>query len=472
MASIDHFVVLMLENRSFDHVFGLRRGVEGLLDSHGHPHLHNVDLGGRQVTAQGGAPFAIPTKHGRGPFHNVVDVNEQLFANQAAQGSAAMSGFVASYREALQSDTHGVFSNADVDVVMQAFDAASLPAINALADHFVLCDHWFCEVPGPTHPNRLYMHAGTSEGFAHNVFKRPFDSPTIYDLLDHHQRSWVVYDFDLNEVKNFTRLAASAQNFRRFKPSFAQDVQTGKLPNYSFIMPRYLSTHAAPQTDQHPPADVRWGEHLIADVYDTLRSRAEVWNRCALIVTYDEHGGFYDHVPPPSALNPDGIDSPRPDDITGSTPPKFAFDRLGVRVPALIVSPWVAKGQVCKGVLQHTSILKTVRETFGIGQALSLREQAAASFASVFSLPSPRTDTPAKLPRPKLPPLPAATHHANPGNQFSDDLQREMMEGLFQATRASHPEDEAHAPKVPNTQSDAAALAHQRWARHEKWVRQ
>src|SRR4051794_16719355 len=159
---IDHFVVLMLENRSFDHTFGLRPGVNGILDAHHHSKFSN---GG--IAASGGAPFAIPTKHGLGPFHNVTDVNEQLFGtkNPAAGAHPTMDGFVANYREALQHDTRGSFTQADLAVVMRSFDNGALPAITALADNFVLCDAWFCEVPGSTHPNRLYMHAGTSQGF-------------------------------------------------------------------------------------------------------------------------------------------------------------------------------------------------------------------------------------------------------------------------------------------------------------------
>jgi len=473
---IEHFVVLMLENRSFDHVFGLRHGVDGILDAHGKPAFKNLDPQGSAISAAGKAPFAIPTKHGRGPFHNVRDVNTQLFGNQASHGGhtkAEMSGFVASYREALQSDTHGAFTHADLAVVMQSFDPGSLPAIEALADHFVLCDSWFCEVPGPTHPNRLYTHAGTSQGFAHNVFDRPFDLVTIYELLQRHGKTWATYDFDLNEVRHFTRIAHQTANFRRFSPQFAQDIETGRLPNYSFIVPRFTSTPHAPSNDQHAPHDVRWGEQLIADVYDALRSHADVWNRCALIVTYDEHGGFFDHVAPPAAVNPDGIDSPRPDDNFGhSAPPDFRFDRLGVRVPALIVSPWVARGEVDHTPRQHTSVLKTVRERFGITQPLSLREQAASSLAALFSSQAaPRTDTPAKLTRPHMPQLPPPSHHANPGNEFPDDIQLDLLQGTLRATRASHPEDEVAPPSMPTTQAALSALVKRRWETHASWLK-
>jgi len=475
LEKIEHFVVLMLENRSFDHVFGLRPGVDGLRDGHGQIPFFNRIARGKKVPAAGGAPFAIPTKHGQGPFHNLLDVNEQVFGtpSPAPGAHATMGGFASNYVKALTADTRGQFTDQDVAVVMESFTVGALPTITALADHFVLCDAWCSEVPGPTHPNRLYMHAGTSAGFVHNVFTRPFDLLTIYELLERHNHTWAVYDFDLNEVKLFTRIADKVDNFRRFSPRFVQDVETGALPNYAFILPRFSSTHHAEANDQHAPHDVRWGEQLIADVYDTLRATEAVWNQSAFIVTYDEHGGFYDHVAPPKAENPDGIDSPRSDDnFHNHPPPPFAFDRLGVRVPALVASPWVGQGVVAHTPLQHTSILRTVRDRFGITQALSVREDKAGSLRVLFDQPQARKDTPAKLPRPPLPVLAPADHHANPGNQWPHDLQREMLEGTFHVTRPSHPEDDDALPTIPSTQAEVAQTAHRRWSRHEHWLRQ
>jgi phospholipase C len=470
---VDHFIVLMLENRSFDHLFGLRPGVNGILDAHGKPHLSNVDAHGKRFQAKGGAPFTIPTKHGQGPFHNLIDVNEQLFGKKDVAAGAAtpeMAGFVLSYLEALADDTNGHFTDDDVAIVMKSFDPGALPATTALADNFVLCENWFAEVPGPTHPNRLYMHAGTSAGFVHNVFQRPFDLLTIYELLTRQGKTWAVYDFDVNEVKHFTRIEQEVQNFRTFSPRFGQDVETGQLPNYSFVVPRFNSTHHTQANDQHPPHDVRWGDELVADVYDALRQNDALWRKSAFIVTYDEHGGFFDHVPPPKAVSPDGIDSPRPDDnFHGHAPPPFKFDRLGVRVPALIASPWVGKGVVASEQYQHTSILKTVRERFQIQQALSKREAKARSLAELFDQKHPR-DTPEQLPRPSIPKLPQPTHHANPGNQPPDELARQMALGVFRTTRPSHPDDDTSPPRIPGTQAELSELVHRRWSTHRKWL--
>src|SRR5262249_35922745 len=268
--------------------------------------------------------------------------NVQIFGRNPPSGESNMSGFAESYIQALNHDTSGNFNDGDVEVVMQCFDNGALPSMTALADNFVLCDKWHCEVPGPTHPNRLYVHAATSAGFVHNVFQRPFDLLTIYEVLERNGQSWATYDFDLNEVRQFTRIADRTDNFRRFSPRFAQDVEIGSLPNYSFILPRMTSTHHAPSNDQHAPHDVRFGDQLIANIYEPLVANDAVWKKSAFIITYDEDGGFFDHVAPPAAVSPDGINSPRSDDnFHNAPPPPFKFDRLGIRVPTLIVSPWV-----------------------------------------------------------------------------------------------------------------------------------
>ena len=474
LENISHFVVLMLENRSFDHIFGLRPGVNGIVDKTKKSKFSNPNPKGGNIAATGDAAFAIPTKNGLGPFHNVVDVNEQLFGMKSPgpRATPTMKGFVQSYSEALNNDTRGNFTTDDLAVVMKSFNLGALPTVTALADNFVLCDAWFSEVPGPTHPNRLYMHAGTSQGFAHNVFQRPFDCVTIYELLQRNQKTWATYDLDLNEVKHFTRIANQTENFRHFSPNFQQDVETGKLPNYSFVIPRFSSTHHTESNDEHAPHDIRWGEHLIADVYEALRANDALWNNSVLIVTYDEHGGFFDHVAPPKAPRPDNFVSPRPDDnFRGHAPPTFAFDRLGLRVPTLIASPWVGEGVVVHDQLQHTSILRTVREQFNINQALSKREASAPSLATIFDQKELRDKTPMKLARPQLSTLPSPEHHANPGNQWPDDLQREMLAGAIRATRPSHPEDDETPPDIPTTQVGVSELAHRRWSTHRKWLK-
>jgi phospholipase C len=467
---IEHFVVLMLENRSFDHVFGLRRGVDGLSGQ------TNTAPGFAPVKATGGAPFEIPTKHALGPLHNVVDVNLQLYGNLSGPTHAgqtpSMDGFVQSYLQGFTEDVRRPPTQTELELVMQSFDANALPSIWQLAEAFALCDKWFCEVPGPTHPNRLYVHAGTSAGFAHNVFDRTFDLVTIYELLQRNENSWATYYFDKNEALHFSRIANQVDNFKHFDPQFFSDIDGGRLPNYSFIVPRFASTARHASNSQHAPHDVRYGDHLIADIYEALVKNDDVWNKTAFIVTYDEHGGFYDHVVPPAAVNPDNINSPRPDDFGRPghhAPPPFSFDRLGLRVPTLIVSPWV-EAEVCTTVLQHTSILRTVRERFAISTPLSQREDKAASFGSLFSRKRARKDCPKTLNRAPLPQLSPPDHHANPGNWAIDDLQREIRDGVAAVTRPSHPDDEDKI-WLPKTQAETSEFIRQRWTRHREFLR-
>jgi phospholipase C len=193
----------------------------------------------------------------------------------------------------------------------------------------------------------------------------------------------------------YSRINTQRANFRLYESAFAADASAGKLPNYCFIIPRFAgSASDGPVTSMHPPQDVRPGDQLIAEVYAVLRGGPQ-WQRCLYIVTFDEHGGYFDHADPPPAVNPDGINSPPPGD-TASFAPIFAFDRLGLRVPTLLVSPYVPKGVVYSKPLQHTSVLATARKLFGISGALSRRDAAAATFEELF-LPVPRTDTPASL---------------------------------------------------------------------------
>jgi len=162
------------------------------------------------------------------------------------------------------------------------------------------------------------MHAATSTGLALNQWKRIFDVRTIYNSLADKGLSWATYSFDANEVREFAQVNNETANFKLFEEAFKNDVQQGTLPTYSFILPRFFnSTQGTTATgglanSQHAPEDARYGDNLIADVYEALRSGTETWKRSALIITYDEHGGFYDHVVPPSQNipNPDGITSP------------------------------------------------------------------------------------------------------------------------------------------------------------------
>ena len=345
---IKHIVVLMLENRAFDHLFGffdpssghtvdnLRGGnatLSNRLDPSQPTSNRNPDI---QVSHP--APFAVHDKEG--PSHSFSAVCVQLCNHTdgpSATSPVRNNGFVRSYADDLLRRTHTVARN-NVAEVMASFEPTQLPAINQLAREFCLCDQWSCEVPGPTMPNRMFIHAATSEGYVHNAFKRDFTSKTVYELVADKGLTWCTYFHDLNEVLQFRNLGMSPNHFRRFDQRWANDVGQGNLPNYVFILPRFnnqkpaAGTPAQPANSQHAPEDVRFGEHLIADVYDALAANHVLFQETVLVVTYDEHGGFFDHVAPRLAPNPDGQTSPNPDDDATFKVPSFAFDRLGLRV--------------------------------------------------------------------------------------------------------------------------------------------
>ncbi len=449
---IKHVVVLMMENRSFDHLFGFRPGVNGLKGDEFNLLLPSQpqSLSNPPFTVGAGAAYAISA--GEGPGHSVNQTNVQLFGSKDTSGQPTNSGFVAAYKSELGVDKVRNPSNADISAVMRSYSPAQLPVINGLADQFAICDNWHAEVPGPTQPNRLYLHAATSDGHALNAWSAKFDLKTIYQQVAEAGFTWATYEDDSNEVREFTPLLAPDAPFKQMT-SFAGDCASGDLANYVFIAPRMLTDEAGHMVNsQHAPHDVRWGEYLIADVYEALRANADVWNSTVLVVVYDEHGGFYDHVVPPPATNPDGKTSPTTGDP--SYAPSFAFDRLGLRVGAVLVSPWIPAGTVWSGQLQHTSVMKTARELFGIQGNLTLRDAEAASFAGLLSLDAPRADAPLTLTRPPLPDAPAPADPAHPAHQPLDPLQLGMTQGVHHRTRALHPDETAEL--LPRTQAEAS----------------
>jgi phospholipase C len=218
---------------------------------------------------------------------------------------------------------------------------------------------------------------------------------------------------------------------------------------------------------EHAPEDVRFGDNLIADVYDALAANNDLFNQSALIVTFDEHGGFYDHVAPPSAPNPDGQNSPNPDDPAFFAP-RFAFNRLGLRVPAIIASPWIPKGIVENRKLQHTSVIKTVTEIFKLQGPLNKRDASATSFANLFQTLSarrPAADMPKKLPRPSVTNAmmsKVAGIRVDPADEPLSSPTREWMLGIFAITEAIAAVKKVGAPAVPDTQGEASRFIRQR----------
>jgi phospholipase C len=297
----------------------------------------------------------------------------------------------------------------------------------------------------------------------HNDFKRPYTSKTVFELFEEKGLAWAIYFHDLHDLLQFPKLAPTKDHFRRFD-RWADDVAAGSLPDYTFLFPRFMKARsrdggALLANSQHPPEDARFADHLIADVYDALAANPDLFRESALVITYDEHGGFYDHVLPGRAPNPDGQNSPNPDDRATFKIPFFAFDRIGLRVPAVIVSPWIAKSTVEHRMLQHTSIIKTVSEIFGLNGPLNRRDESARSFADLFDVadqPRSAKDMPERLNRVPLDETVesvVAGVPLHPADEPLDDLTRDWALGMLSLLSGGLESVE----EPPATQGEAAA---------------
>jgi phospholipase C len=365
---IEHVVVLMLENRSFDHMLGDLPGVDGV---NRHSPRWNVPAGS-SPTRVFQQPIAL-NRMEPDPKHETPNVLQQI---EGPNGLGPMGGFVFDFASAYP-DAHALAPQ-----VMAYYGLGKLPALHGLARAFCVCDRWFSSVPGPTWTNRFFMHSGTSQGRV-EMPKPPFDwnlhrydQDTIYDRLNEAGKSWRIYFGDVPQsllMRNLRR----RENRRHYRHmgSFARDVANtpaGEFPAYVFIEPSYLPFG---QNDQHPPHDILKGDALIASVYNALRARDEIWDSTLLVVTWDEHGGFYDHVVPPAAVAPDR-----------HAQDGFDFRRYGVRVPAVLVSKWVRPGSVfqpTEGHVDHTSVLRFLSDRFSLGP-LGQRVANAASLAGAL----------------------------------------------------------------------------------------
>lgn len=495
--TIDHVVVLMLENRSFDHMLGrmTQPKVNGILDAHGKPNpayyneWEEKTSAGHTVrvrdTVGSDAPFDVALRDKRGfggPSHSFTGATTQLYGTkkptpEALAKSAPMSGFLTSYLNQLKMDV-GIAAPTDEEVrlPLTSFKKDDLPVLWQLAGEFCVCDNWFSEVPGPTEPNRLFAHAATSMGLVFNPWgDMPITARTIYEELDKTGHDWAFFYYDLSDSDSFPQLKKRTERVLRFE-QFWPKAQTGALPTYSFLCPRYNDSPQEPCSSQHPPYDVRGGENLIADVYEALR-QSPAWARTLLIVTYDEFGGFYDHVAPPIGVsNPDGKNAPS-DEVKAlvqknskysyaTTDPAYQFDftRLGVRVPTILISPWIPKGMVDSTRYQHTSIMATLRDLYG-ARALTKRDAEAVSFLKVLSLQTMRADTPQKLNRPPRPAPPSKA-------EMKSRLTEPQTEMLSIVAHLDGHEDSGKEPPLPATREQAIEYIAIRRAAHEKFHRE
>jgi phospholipase C len=354
LRKVEHVVVLMLENRSFDHMLGYLSLEGGRGDVDG--------LGAELVNRHEGRAYRVhhlgSTAIADDPEHSSDAVGLQL-------GGGKMDGFVASFARTLE---HLGVPDADPGRVMGYYNAVDVPVYDHLAREFAICDRWFSSVPGATWPNRLYAISGRAAGSRDDL---PPHVPPIYRQpsfvrhLDAHGLSWRWYCFETGTLRladahyrlgHHDRFAFFSHTSLNWKerlersidleaPSFIEDAAHGTLPSVAWIDPNFSNFNPIgfQPNDDHAPADIKDGQELVLAIYHALATGPH-WEKTLLIIFYDEHGGFFDHVPPPEA----------PDDNPGT------FGCYGVRVPALIVSPWVEPGSVSHTVFDHTTIIKTI----------------------------------------------------------------------------------------------------------------
>ena len=422
LPKLEHIVVLMLENRSFDHLLGAFPNVDGASNSN----YNSVrDLSGQLIkypqypTSVYDPPNLDPSFD---PDHSFEAMMIQMFGPDATgfwQGKVQptttkpfpganptwQSGYLTDYYRHT-----GSLESAQEAMSYFGSPSTDLPVFYELAKNFVVCDKWFCDVPAFTYPNRLFMHSATSEGSLAVGFSPPLlQAKTIYQQIDEysplsHDDKWGVYYWpnDENDANYFSYTFPETFSGRAsytVAGDFISQAANGTLPFYSFLMPVLNTSYAPKCNSMHPPADVRYGENYIANVYNALRN-SRLWENTLLIITYDENGAIYDHNQPPTTVSP----GPNSD----STSPLFDFTTLGVRIPALLISPWLQAGCVDSTQYQNTSILRFVQDLLSSVMPiepppelnLTQRDLNANSIASAFDqfgLDTPRTDCPESI---------------------------------------------------------------------------
>lgn len=385
--NLKHIVVLMMENRSFDHMLGSLTAVNPQIDGIS-ARLSNPDTTGAVVQPQPLAEFQGQLDPD--PDHHFPAVDLQIFGGDTSPTRVAnMQGFVRSYFNQQQDVGHS-------QKIMYYFAQNQLPVLTTLALEFAVFNRWFASIPGPTICNRAFAHYGTSFGRVDMdllYVNEPFQS--IYSRLINanpkHTAKLYYYDTTSSTMEITNLLQNQPELFGSYQ-QFLSDCSSGNLPDYSFVEPNYndhdSDTGEEVASDQHPDHDIQAGELFIASVYKAIKS-SPLWPNTALLVVYDEHGGIYDHVVPPPCT-PDQFTASANDTGTGMP---FAFDRLGVRVPAILISPWIPAGTVVNRVFDHASIPGTITKFFlGAFSPRSPRETSA----DVFIEPNAGTVDPAR----------------------------------------------------------------------------
>jgi phospholipase C len=463
LAKIQHIVVVMLENRSFDNMLGWLYAdqgnvpplnlpaqdpatFDGLLpsatsDAYWNP--ANADFfppwgtAADKVFASSGttgpAPFTVPDPDPNELFPNF---SFQIFGTQtpAENQPPTMLGFLVDYLIATGNDLD------TAKRIMQSYSPSQVPVLSQLAKSYAVCDRWFASVPAQTWPNRGFMHTGTSRGEVTNSGPIAYNTETIFEVLQKTGNSWGIYKDtvipSLTKLQ-YPRLGLFPLHFHQFA-QFKVDAKNGTVPKYSFIEPSFTIQ----PNDQHSPHNVTDGERFLAEVWAAVSTGAH-WAQTLLVITYDEHGDCYDHVPPPwGAIIPDTAS------LSGAQ--GFRFNRFGVRVPTVVISPLIEAGTVFRSPtgapFDHTSILATLRDWLAIPDSAMLSSQrikAAPTLEFLLARDEPRDTLPevAPLTHP-LALLAVANLPATPLN----DLQISMVAAVeaVRQQRALQPQEIEH----------------------------
>ena len=473
--ALDHVVVLMFENRSFDNLLGRLYepgevpSFEGVL---GKELANPIPEWAEDGADRGSVPYRIARTMDTpnpDPGEEYQHVNTQLYGLIAPESNREvlaermsapynlpaelpaeppMNGFVLDYISAFAAERGRQPSYDQYSQIMEGYSPDQVPVLSTLARGFATFDHWFAEVPSQTFTNRSFFHAASSSGLVVNAPYGSFPSQntaeTIFERLEAHGLTWRVY-VDRPASVSFTALIHGARLRDRFATHFLStdaffaDAERGSLPTYSFIEPNLLHGH----NDMHPPFDalmpglavdapssILGGEDLLARVYDAIRDSPDdasspgssTWWNSLLMIVFDEHGGTYDHVPPPRATPPDRASDP------GQL--GFRFDRLGVRLPAIAVSPWVDERTVVTGEHRHTSVIRTLRERWDLGAPLTARDADAPDLAPLLDRAEPRP--PAEWPRVHPAPVPPFDESLVPLDAPLSPLARAFLGGAAQ----------------------------------------
>ena len=361
-APFDHVVVLMFENRSFDHLLGWLPGADGV-------------QAGLQFTDQLGVTYPTYPLDADTQGCDYLDPDHSWEGFDAQYNGGALDGWLRTPASRGDSDTFpiGYYGPGDV------------PAIASLAQSYTVLDRYFASIMAETFPNRFYQHAARTDRDHNMGVATTTLGPTIWDRLKDAGRTGAYYFIDepflaLWEDKYLPIMRPIAQ--------FKIDVDAGNLPNVSFVDPSFINEDQGQSGDYHPHGDIRAGESYLSFVYHTLRGKSSVWNKTVLVVNFDEWGGFFDHVTPPKVVD-DTVKAEK----TADGAPRPDYTQLGFRVPCIVASPWSKPQVVHDGPYEHTSVLNMIEWRWGL-EPLTERDKHARNLAEVLDFSTKRDDKP------------------------------------------------------------------------------